>query len=175
MMRRTRGRRGGSGCKTTCVDLQNLGALQIEVARLAFSRVARGPVLGLAFLAAVASFAAMAGVETGFGLRRAAMADITVSTSVSRTSSVIIPVRPLTFDVTILSEAASTTDSESRRVEVQLASTVGATPPLQPTPDPRVAVKARHVVGPSYRHAVHGIDFRMQTDEALTAGQIERA
>ena len=91
--------------------MQNLGALQVEVARLAFSRVARGPVLGLTFLAAVASFAAMAGVETGFGLRRAAMADITESPSVSRTSSVIIPVRPLTFDATILSEAASTTDS----------------------------------------------------------------
>ena len=88
--------------------------------------MARGPVLGLTFLAAVASFAAMAGVETGFGLRRAAMADITESPSVSRTSSVIIPVRPLTFDATILSEAASTTDSESRRVEVELASTVGA-------------------------------------------------
>ena len=124
MMRRTRGRRGGSGCKTTCVDLlTSLGPVQVEVARFAFSRVARGPVFRLAFLATVASFTAMAGVETGFGLRRGAMADITVSTSVSRTSSVILPVRPLTFDVTILSEAASTTDSESRRVEAELAST----------------------------------------------------
>ena len=80
----------------------------------------------MAFFATVASFAAMAGVETGFGLLRAAMADMTVSTSVSSTSPVILPVRPLTFDATIMSEAASTTDSESRRVEGELASTFGA-------------------------------------------------
>jgi hypothetical protein len=36
MMRRTRGRRGGSGCKTTCVDLlTSLGPVQVEVARFA--------------------------------------------------------------------------------------------------------------------------------------------
>ncbi len=68
----------------------------------------------------------------------------------------ILPVCALTFDVTILSEAASTTDSESRRVEVELASTVGATPPLQPTPNSRAVAEARHVVGPSWELAREG-------------------
>ena len=88
---------------------------------------------------------------------------------------VILPVRALTFDATIILKPASATDSESRRVEVQLSKTAVATPHRQPSPNPRVIFVAWHVVGSNYRQAVHSINFHWECHETCAAGQVENA
>ena len=131
--------------------------------------MARGPVLGLAFLAAVASPATVACRKRGVGIGGDGTAKVTLSPNrlpmVTAGWPVSLPLRPLTFDATIRSHAASTTNSEARPVEAELSTTAGAAPIFQPIPNPIGAVVARHILGPNYLRTVRVT----QSDEALAA------
>ena len=135
--------------------------------------MARGPVLGLAFLAAVVALAAVARGQRGVGVIREVAADDAPSLFPTASLPMILPMHPLTFDATVTPQppSASATDSESRRVEGELATTAAATPFSQPIPNPIFAVVARHILGANYLRTVGGT----QSDEALAAGQYERA
>lgn len=116
--------------------------------------MARGPVLGLALLATVSAGAAVADGKDGGVVLGPSMADVARSSPLTPNNSAMhfpmpIPVRALTFDATISSEAASTTNFEPRRVEAELPSTFEAVTlsPRQPFPDPGVLVEARYVIG----------------------------
>ena len=91
--------------------------------------MARSPVLGLALLATVSAGAAVADREDGGVVLGPSMADVARSSPLTPNNSAMhfpmpIPVRALTFDATISSEAASTTNFEPRRVEAELPSIV---------------------------------------------------
>ena len=116
--------------------------------------MARDPVLGLALLATVSAGAAVADGEDGGVVLDPSMADVARSSPLTPNNSAMhfpmpIPVRALTFDATISSDAASTTNFEPRRVEAELPSTFEAVTlsPRQPFPDPGVLVEARYVIG----------------------------
>ena len=84
--------------------------------------MARGPVLGLALLATVSAGAAVADGKDGGVVLGPSMADVARSSPLTPNNSAMhfpmpIPVRALTFDATISSEAASTTNFEPRRVD----------------------------------------------------------
>ena len=124
--------------------------------------MARGPVLGLALLATVSAGAAVADRKDGGVVLGPSMADVARSSPLTPNNSAMhfpmpIPVRALTFDATIRSHATSTTNSEARRVDVALSTTAFATPHLQPMPNPRGDVEARHVVGSHYLQTVRAV------------------
>ena len=128
--------------------------------------MARGPVLGLALLATVSAGAAVADGKDGGVVLGPSMADVACSSPLTPNNSAMhfpmpIPVRALTFDATISSEAASTANFEPPRVEAELPSTgkAVALSPRQPFPDPGVIVETRYVIGSNDFKAVHGVEF----------------
>ena len=78
--------------------------------------MARGPVLGLAFLAAVATLATVARGQRGVGVLREVAADDAPSLNPTASLPMILPMHPLTFDATVTFETASATNFHVARV-----------------------------------------------------------